>query len=121
MPKTKVIIYRESDGTVPLLDWLDKLPEVARDKCMNVIELLADRGNQLRRPVCDYLRDGIYELRTRSGTVNYRILYGFAGQNIVLLSHGFTKEKMIPKREVERAVKNLKSFKQDPNAHIYSE
>ena len=121
MPKTKVIIYRETKGTAPLLDWLDKLPEPARLKCTTVIELLGESGNQLRRPASDYLRDGIYELRTRSGTVNYRILYGFAGQNIVLLSHGFTKEKTISKREIERAIKNLKNFKQDPNAHTYSE
>ena len=117
MPKTKIVIYRESNGTVPLLDWLDNLSETARDKCILVIDLLAESGNQLRRPVCDYLRDGVYELRTRCGTVNYRILYGFAGQNVVLLSHGCTKEKEVPKREIERAIKNLKTFKQDPNAH----
>lgn len=121
MPKTKVIIYRESDGTIPLFDWLDQQSEAAREKCITVIRLLAESGFELRRPVCDYLRDGVYELRTRSGTVNFRILYGFAGQNIVLLSHGLTKEAAIPPKEIERAIKNMKRFKQNPKAHTGSE
>lgn len=117
MPKTKILMYRELDGTVPLLDWLDRQPKAAREKCIAVIGLLADYGNQLRRPVCDCLRDGIFELRMRSGRVNYRVLYGFVGQNIVLLSHGCTKEKEVPKLEIERAIKNLKTYKKNPNAH----
>jgi putative component of toxin-antitoxin plasmid stabilization module len=67
------------------------------------------------------LRDGIYELRTRYGSVNYRILYGYAGQNIVLLSHGCTKEREVPKAEIERAIKNIKNYKQNPKAHTGSE
>jgi hypothetical protein len=34
----------------------------------------------LRRPHADYLEDGIYELRWRNGTVQYRILYFFHGR-----------------------------------------
>ena len=63
------------------------------------------------------LRDGIYELRARDGNVHYRILYGFVGQNIVLLSHGCTKERAVPNREIDRAVKNLALFKGNPVAH----
>jgi hypothetical protein len=121
MPKTKLIIYRETDGTVPLLDWLDDQPEKVQDKCFAVMKSLAEHGFELRRPLCDYLWDGIYELRARYGTVNYRILYGFVGQNVVLLSHGCTKEKTVPRSEVEQAIKNLKNYKQNPKAHTASE
>lgn len=121
MPKTKVIIYRESDGTVPLRDWLKQQPVKAQEKCLAAMKTLADFGNELRRPLSDYLRDGIYELRTRSGTVNYRLLYGFAGQNIVLLSHGCTKEKEVPKREIERAIKNLAQYRKNPAKHTLNE
>jgi hypothetical protein len=27
MPATEVIMFQESDGTIPLIKWLDKLPE----------------------------------------------------------------------------------------------
>ena len=119
MIKTTVVIYREADGTVPLRDWLKQQPGKAQDKCLAVMEMLSVWGNQLRRAVADYLRDGIYELRTRRGHVNYRILYAFCGKNIVLLSHGLTKEAAIPPKEIERAIKNLNRYRQNPKAHTF--
>ena len=119
MPKTNVIIYQEKDGTVPLLDWLDGLSPKVQVKCIARIELLAKHGHDLRRPICDLLENGIYELRASFSHVNYRILYCFQGKNIVLLSHGCTKEKKVPKREITRAVNNAKNYVKDPNAHTY--
>jgi phage-related protein len=77
MPQTQVVFFRESDGTVPILDWFDALPTKALDKCRVKIERLQALGHELRRPEADFLRDGIYELRVRLGTVNYRMLYFF--------------------------------------------
>lgn len=65
MPRTKIALYREDDGTVPLLAWLDSIPDKARDKCVVRIERLREQGHELRRPEADFLRDGIYELRWR--------------------------------------------------------
>ena len=74
MPQTKVVFYREADGTVPVLEWLDGLPPQAIAKCRVKLERLRELGHELRRPEADFLRDGIYELRTRFQKVNYRIL-----------------------------------------------
>jgi hypothetical protein len=119
MPKTNVVIYQEKDGTVPLLEWLDGLSPKVQDKCIARIELLEKAGYDLRRPICDSLRDGIYELRASFNNVNYRILYCFQGKNVVLLSHGCTKEKKVPKREIQRAVGNARNYVADPKAHTY--
>ncbi|MEN6335036.1 MAG: type II toxin-antitoxin system RelE/ParE family toxin [Phycisphaerales bacterium] len=121
MPRTSVVIYRELDGSVPLLDWLDKTPEKVRTKCVTLIELLSERGFDLRRPFCDSLEDGVYELRARGGNVHYRILYGFVGKNIVLLSHGCSKEKEVPPKEIRRAVRNLENYRQNPDDHTHKE
>jgi putative component of toxin-antitoxin plasmid stabilization module len=67
------------------------------------------------------LTDGIYELRARVGNVNYRILYSFTGRQIVLLSQGCTKEKKVPAKEINKAIENLQKYKQNPQAHTYSE
>ena len=120
MPRTDISIYQEKDGETPLLDWLDKVGEKVRDKCIALIELLAERGHELRRPNCDILEKGIYELRARRQNVNYRILYGFVGERIVLLSHGCTKEDKVPKTEIKRAVRNLRKYIEDPKAHTYT-
>lgn len=121
MAKTLVLIYREAEGSVPLLEWLDGLPEKAQDKITARIELLAERGHELRRPHCDYLEREIYELRVRLGRVQYRVLYGFVGRNVVLLSHGCTKEGVVPKSEIARALRNLAACKSDPAGHTYGE
>ena len=44
--------------------------------------MLSQLGHELRRPLADYLDQGIYELRARIGQVNYRILYFLYGQQI---------------------------------------
>ena len=63
MPATEVIMFQESDGTVPLIKWPDKLSEKVQDKCLVKIQRLEEQGHELRRPEADSLRDGIHELR----------------------------------------------------------
>jgi phage-related protein len=78
-------------------------------------------GHELRRPEADLLRDGIYELRTRRGRVQYRILYFFHGQNAAILSHALTKESRVPPAEIDRAIRRQEAFERDPTRHSYEE
>ena len=124
MPRTSVIFYRETANDVPVLDWLKKLRRSdvrAYETCVAAIERLAAFGHELRRPLADILRDGIYELRIRRGHVNYRILYFFHGRNLAILGHALTKEDEVPRAEIERAVRRKKAFEADPVTHSYSE
>lgn len=119
MPKTTIRIYQESDGSVPLLKWLDEQPEKVQDKFTVLLELPADRGYDLRRPNCDLLESGVYELRARHQHVNYRILYGFVGKNIVLLSHGCTKKAKVKQQDIKLAVRSLGRYAECPEKHTY--
>ncbi len=92
----------------------------ARDKCLVRVERLKERGHELRRPEADLLRDGIYELRVGLQGVNYRMLYFFVGKQAVL-SHGLTKEKEVPDREIDLALKRKARFEADPNKHTFEE
>jgi len=49
------------------------------------------------------LRDGICDLRSSLGTLNYRILYFLHGRNVVVLAHAITKENEIPAVGINRA------------------
>ena len=62
IPKTKILYYQDEDGSVPVLDWLKKLPSKAAAKCVVKIERLAELGHELRRPEADLLRDKISQL-----------------------------------------------------------
>lgn len=104
---------------MPLLDWFDGLSQVAREKCLIKIEMLAEFGHELRRPHCDLLERGIWELRARAGHVHYRILYFLHGRNAVVLSHGFSKERHVPEPEIDRAVRRRDRYLKNPSAHTY--
>jgi phage-related protein len=121
MLQTWVVFYRDDDGTVPLLDWFDTLPEKALDKCRVKIDRLRELGHKLRRPEADYLRDGIYELRVRLGSVNYRMLYFFHEDVAAVVSHGLEKEQRVAPKEIDRAITAKRRFAQDPTRHTHQE
>ena len=121
MPQTRVIFYQDEDGTVPILAWFDNLPEKALDKCLAKLERLRELGHELRRPEADYLRDGIYELRTRIGRVNYRMLYFFHENMAAVVSHGLVKEKRVPPKDIDRAIAAKQRFAEAPERHTHQE
>src|SRR6266851_8065320 len=114
MPKIRVVFYKEDDGSVPILEWLDLLQPRALDKCTVRIERLAELGHELRRPEADLLRDGIYELRVGLQHVNYRILYFFHGRVAAVLAHGLTKKDTVPDRAIETALARKRKYESDP-------
>jgi phage-related protein len=121
MAKIAVVFYQDDSNAVPVLDWLNSLPAKALDKCRVRIERLRDLGHELRRPEADYLRDGIYELRVRLGTTNYRMLYFFHGRIAAVLAHGLVKESEVPPRDIESAIQRKVSFQRDPDRHTFKE
>jgi phage-related protein len=119
--RTKVALYREEDGSCPFIEWFDKLPAKVQDKCYLRLERLREMGHELRRPEADFLRDGIYELRASLGDVHYRILYFFHGARAAVVSHGLTKERVVPPKEIDRAIERKKRFEANPSKHTYEE
>ena len=121
MPKTKVVFFKEQDGSIPFLDWLDKQPSKARLKCLAKIERLAQEGHELRRPEADLLAEKIYELRASYQSIHYRILYFFHGNVAAVVLHGIVKESRVPPVEIARAAERRKKFELNPKAHTYEE
>ena len=124
MPATNVVIYRDDDGSAPLLDWMDdrrQVPTKARAKIVERIERLAQLGHELRRPEAAPLRDGVHELRVRHLRVNYRVLYCFHGRTAAVLCLGVTKEDVVDPADVDRAALFGRRFVADPAGHTYRE
>jgi hypothetical protein len=78
---------------------------------------LRSQGHELRRPIADFRRDGIYELRPTYQGVHYRILYFFNGRNIVVISYGISKEAEVPAVEIDKAIARRKEYEANPNPH----
>lgn len=105
MAQTEVFFYREpKGGSAPLLQWFEGLPMKVQAKCVERIDRLGELGHELRRPEADFLRDGIYKLRASYQGVHYRMLYFFAGKAVVVVSHGLTKKREVPPREIDQAL-----------------
>jgi phage-related protein len=125
MPATRIILFQDGKGDVPVLDWLTKLSKRDRKgytNCVARIEQLAEYGFELRRPAADFLRDGIYELRAKHVKVQYRILYFFHGQNVVVLGHAFVKEEsQVPNEDIDLALMYKEMFVLNPTIHTYVE
>ncbi len=118
----EVVFFRETNGTVPALEWMVGLPDKARVQGLTRIESLTESGHLRRRPQADHLRDGIHELRFKRQRVNYRLLYFFHGSGIVVLSHGITKQQAaVPPAEIQRAIRRRTQFTADPEAHTHRE
>ncbi len=117
MPSAHVVIYREEDGSVPFVDWFDRLPAHVQDKVILRIARLKALGHELRRPEADYLRDGIYELRATAHGVHYRVLYFFHGQGAVVVAHGLVKKKAVPDRDISIALQRKRRFELQPSKH----
>ncbi len=120
MPRTQVIFFKEESGDVPIIDWLDELPAKAQDKCLAKLRRLSDLGYDLRRPEADFLRDEIYELRVGLQGINYRMLYFFYSDKAVVISHGLVKDRVVPPREIDRAIERKTLFKSNPKRHTFS-
>ncbi|MCG3152427.1 MAG: hypothetical protein GEEBNDBF_01725 [bacterium] len=102
----KLLAYRGVRGDVPLLTWLGSIRATnlhTYKRLQIALERLGQQGHLLRRPLGDYLDDGIYELRVRSGRQQLRILYFFMGRDVVVLSHGILKEGRVPKQSLRLA------------------
>jgi len=67
VPRTRVLLYKEEDGSCPFVEWFSELPVKIQDKC--------------------YLR----------------------------------LERLVPLKEIDRAVERKKRFEADPPKHTYEE
>ena len=119
MPRTEVVLFKEHDESVPLIEWLESIPKKPRAKCVAALVRLEELGHELRRPEADYLRDDIHELRIRFQNVNYRMLYFFHGLKAAVVSHGCTKERLVPPKEIDAAIDRQERFEKDPKKHTF--
>ncbi len=100
--------YQPFPGKFPVFDFVESLPQIARAKINNTIELLKEFGLKLGPPHSKKLTGTpLWELRIL-GQNNIRIFYvAIPGQKFLLL-HGFVKKSdKTPTKEINTATKRL--------------
>ena len=111
MGKT-IIFYKTADGKCPVQEFLDSLPGKVAQKVTWVLGLLEDLdvlpSSYFKKLVGT---DGIWECRMSIGSDAYRVLCFFAGNSVVVLTHGFAKKSQkTPMAEIEKAEAYRKDF-----------
>ena len=77
MADFEVIFYEKENGDCPVEEFIDSLDVKMRAKMIGLLELLEEKGNQLREPYSKPIDDGIFEIRCKVGNNITRVLYFF--------------------------------------------
>ena len=77
MTEFEVIFYEKENGDCPVEEFITALDVKMRAKMVGLLELLEEKGNQLREPYSKPIDDGIFEIRCKVGNNITRVLYFF--------------------------------------------
>ena len=97
-----VCFYVDGRGENPVKEFIENLPLKEQAKVKAYFDELKKQGHNLRRPMADYLGEGIYELRPRDN----RIFYFFYLRESVVLLHAIRKKTdKIPQGDMDLCIK----------------
>lgn len=113
MTEFEVIFYEEKNGDCPVEEFMNSLDVKMRAKMVGLLELLEEKGNQLREPYSKPIDDGIFEIRCKVGNNITRVLYFFYYEGKIVLTNGFVKKtQKTPSEEIKLAKERRADFKE---------
>lgn len=113
MTKFEVVLYEKANGECPVEEFITSLDMKMQAKMIGLLELLEEKGNQLREPYSKAIDDGIFELRCKVGNNITRILYFFYYEGKIVLTNGFVKKtQKTPAEEIKLAKERRLDFKE---------
>lgn len=111
MARFEILFYEKENGDIPVEEFLLTLDKKMRAKILGIMGILQERGNQLREPYSKHLKDGIFELRCKTGSDISRILYFFYYEGRIIFTNGFVKKtQKTPSAEITKAKEYRKDY-----------
>ncbi len=103
--------YETENGRTPVLDFLMSLDPKMRAKVGAMMQLLEEKGPELRKPYTEHLGNGIFELRAIQGNNISRTLFFFYAEQRIIITNGFIKKTgKTPPKEISLAKARRKDF-----------
>ena len=97
-----IYYFVDERGDSPIKEFIKALSFDDRVKVFAYIGELKKQGNNLRRPLADYLGHGIYELRPKAN----RVFYFFFHKDSAVLVHAIIKKTdKVPQKDLELCIK----------------
>ena len=111
----EIEIYEDKNGKSDIKEYITNLQErktkdnnIKFNKIISYIRILSDKGLALGEPYIKHLEDEIWELRP----LRDRILFAYNDNNkFVLLSIFMKQTRKTPYREIQRAKRYLKDYR----------
>lgn len=105
----KIILFELKRGEKPVEEFINSLNDTTTAKIAHTLDLLQKYGYRMGMPHSKKIDRDLFELRIK-GSEEVRIFYAFKNNRIVLI-HGFKKKtQKTPAREIDMALKRLKSL-----------
>jgi len=96
--------YETTRQRCPVQEFIDSLDARSKARVARAIDLLERFGIALGMPYAKHVEGELWELRTRVGTSQYRIIYFLFTDKVFILLHGFAKKSgRIPERDLKAA------------------
>lgn len=95
MAEFEVILYEKENGDCPVEEFICSLDVKMRAKMVGLLELLEEKGNQLREPYSKPIDDGIFEIRCKVGNNITRVLYFFYYEGKIMKTLQQLKEEQM--------------------------
>jgi len=109
---SNIYYFLDERGNSPIEGFIDSLPLKEQGKITAYISELLKEGYNLRRPMADYLGQGIYELRPK----NNRIFYFFFLKDAAVLLHAIKKKTYkIPESDLNICIKRKLQIEKNKN------
>ena len=113
----QILFYRNKKGINEVEEYIkvlknkkDKDSRIKYEKISVYLEILSKRGIKIGEPFVKHLTGELWELRP----LRDRIIFGFMEDDIfVILNKFIKKDRKTPNREISRAYKLLKDYKEE--------
>ncbi len=115
-PQYSIVYYATSNGRQPVEDFLNDLRKSnmkAYGKCLSYVQRLQVEGVQLDSHFVEKMKSvkDVWELRPEHLNVEYRILFGVVGKEIILVWAGIKKGRGLRQGDIDLAQQRVDECK----------
>ena len=111
-----VEFYEDKDGKSEVRDYLiglsrdaktDKNARINKNKIFTYIKAIEEYGTRIGQPIVKHIEDDLWELRPLSNRIFF---FYWKDDKFVLVHHYIKKSQKAPKKEIEKAKRNIKDW-----------
>lgn len=111
-----VEFYEDKDGKSEVRDYLvelakdartDKNARINKNKIFAYIKAIEEYGTRIGQPIVKHIEDDLWELRPLSNRIFF---FYWKDNKFVLVHHYIKKSQKAPKKEIEKAKRNIKDW-----------